>query len=116
MFHLGPTYIPTHSLTLLGGRVSAELASLSQHHSPSAFSDLYDVVTLTAFSDPDFPPTHDDKCSITGQSCGSIAAVLNLWVATLWGVSNDLFTGFTYQTSCILDIYIASHNSSKITN
>ena len=33
-------------------------------------------------------------------------AVLNLWAAT--------FTGVTYQTFCISDIYIMIHNSSKI--
>lgn len=33
--------------------------------------------------------------------------VLNLWVEMLFGV--------TYQVSCVSDIYIMKHNSSKIT-
>ena len=35
----------------------------------------------------------------------SMAAQLNLWVGTAWRL-NDLFTGVTYQISCLSDIYI----------
>jgi hypothetical protein len=43
-----------------------------------------------------------------------LPVVLNLWVMTPLGLLNNPFTGFTYQISCISDIYITIHNNSKI--
>lgn len=48
------------------------------------------------------------------QKLTTRAAFLSLWLTTLWG-SNDLFTGVTYQITCITDIYITAHDSSKVT-
>ena len=42
------------------------------------------------------------------------SVVLNLWVVTPLGVSNDPFIGVEYQISCISDIYVTIHNSIKI--
>ena len=42
----------------------------------------------------------------------------SLWFEATLGVgvgSNDLFVGVAYQLSCISDIDIMTHNSSKIT-
>lgn len=39
--------------------------------------------------------------------------ILNLWVTTPVGDSNDSFTRVTYQISCVSDIYLTIHNGSK---
>ena len=57
------------------------------------------------------------KVSLLGglgeQALDQWFSTTNLWLRLLWGPKDSL-TGATYETSCISDIYIMIHNSSKI--
>lgn len=64
------------------------------------------------------PPEHVSKpmhwtWAYLDHGGGSKPVVLNLWVTTPVGDSNDPFTRVTHQISCVSDIYLTIHNSSK---
>lgn len=114
VFHFPPRYLDADYIILeegyqmqdtflsLGARGQTSLRTTECHSQIS----IRDVCSSCSFMSKLPGVCLQGKALSTSQPALPNAAVLNMWVVTPWGVTD--------QMSCISDTYTANHNNSKI--